>query len=59
MLALSPHAIERLETYQPSWPIPKIFRMTNGSKLIKGIFQGDTINTPSILCVEDPLDMLK
>jgi len=59
MLALSPRAVERLLTYKPAWPLPKIFRLTGGGKLIEGIFKGDTINTPSMLCVEDALDGLR
>lgn len=55
MLALSPRAVERLESYAPDRPLPKIFRMTKGGKLIEGIFKGETINTPSMLCVEDAL----
>src|SRR4029078_1158364 len=58
MLILSPRAVERLKTYAPPWPLPKIFRLTNNGKLIEGIFAGDTINTPSLLCVEDYLDSL-
>jgi phosphoserine aminotransferase len=59
MIALSPRAVQRLETFVPDRPLPKIFQMTKGSKLIGGIFEGETINTPSMLCVEDALDGLK
>ncbi len=59
MLALSPRAVERLVTHKPAWPLPKMFRLTSGGKLIEGMFAGETINTPSMLCVEDALDGLR
>jgi phosphoserine aminotransferase len=59
MLALSPRAVERLASYQPPWPLPKLFRLTAKGKLIEGVFRGETINTPSMLCVEDALDSLR
>lgn len=58
MLVLSPRAVERLESYKPAWPLPKLFRMTSGGKLSEGLFKGETINTPSMLAVEDALDGL-
>jgi phosphoserine aminotransferase len=59
MLVLGPRAVERLESYTPPWPLPKIFRLTSGGKLIEGVFRGETLNTPSMLCVEDMLDALR
>ena len=58
VLVLSPRAVERLQNYSPPWPLPKIFRLTKGGELIEGIFKGATINTPSMLCVEDNIDAL-
>jgi phosphoserine aminotransferase len=59
MIVLSPRAVARLESYKPAWPLPKIFRLTKGGKLIDGIFKGETINTPSMIAVEDQIDALK
>jgi phosphoserine aminotransferase len=59
MLALSPRAVQRLESYSPPWPLPKVFRLTKDGRLNEGIFRGETINTPSMLCVEDALDGLR
>lgn len=59
MIALSPRAVARLQSHQPTWPMPKIFRLAKGGKLIEGIFKGETINTPSMLCVDDQLDALR
>ncbi len=59
MLALSPRAVERLETYTPKWPLPKVFRLTSKGKISEGVFKGETINTPSMLCAEDAVDGLR
>ncbi|HEX9326010.1 MAG TPA: phosphoserine transaminase [Reyranella sp.] len=59
VLVLSPRAIQRLESYSPPWPLPKLFRLTSGAKFSEAIFKGDTINTPSLLCVEDAIDGLR
>ena len=59
MIVLSPRAAERLETYAPAWPLPKVFRLAKGGKLTEGLFEGETINTPSMLCVEDFIDALQ
>jgi len=59
MIALGPRAVERLEGYVPPWPLPKVFRLTRGGRLLDGIFRGETINTPSMLCIEDALDGLR
>jgi phosphoserine aminotransferase len=59
MLVLGPRAVERLESHVPAWPLPKLFRMTSGGKLVEGLFKGETINTPSMLAVEDAIDGLR
>jgi phosphoserine aminotransferase len=59
MIVLSPRAVERLQSYTPAWPLPKVFRLAKGGKLTEGFFEGDTINTPSMLCVEDYIDALQ